>query len=637
MVQRRPLHVATRAAYVLFASFLALLTACAADPGTNTAGDDTGRDRPGTDAGPADAGDGGRPSTDTTPGFDAPVDIGSRLEFVSEQYQRLSFNARLPLRVRYVTSEGDPIANARVSFDYDELDARGSALLVSSAQTDDEGIAEVELIAGDNPASFSIDVSVNAEDNPDPLQFVVDITAKEAADYVFEVFYGADRPLNLDTAEVFLFNDRARCAEFGGDPDEVLGAFYSFRLRASSNEFDPYAETFEPSDIPIMTAAVVATNGDDAVVAYGCNDGPFIDEDGNNVAPGDVEIGENTTVQVYLNELFPDIRGRYDQETQFDTIELLPPDFQDIVRYVGDFFSSPGSVVVELIDDVFSGGIPAPFDTLVAGAIDALLDAVLPPEVQQAFDTGADVYEALQNLRFQGEFIFYDDPDAFGRLGECNEFIVDRLIVNFDTIEDQVFDLRGRGLTLIEGNFTGRISVTGEDGLSYRLSIDPFEIDVNWGELLLFLLEEVILPAATDGRVDSISDYVRELVDCEQIAADIGWDPIADLCDTALTAAVEGFTDILIEQTINVGGSYQLATVDGATRPADAELLTDGIEWAPCALGLDTADGAFEVNTLGGPGIERCVWDARLVDTLRQVPALFYGESNGGMPRGTCD
>ena len=55
MVQRRPLYVATRAAYVLLASCLALFTACAADPGTNTAGGDTGRDRPVPDAGPDDA------------------------------------------------------------------------------------------------------------------------------------------------------------------------------------------------------------------------------------------------------------------------------------------------------------------------------------------------------------------------------------------------------------------------------------------------------------------------------------------------------------------------------------------------------------------------------------------------------
>ena len=641
------MRIVTRTSALLAAFALALVAGCAADPGSGADdfGDTGGRPDPdtGLDAG-MDTGGGGGQDTGGG-GSDTPIPGEPRLEFVSDQNIRLSFNASEEMQVRYVDGNENPIADARIEFSYDEVRANGSALRALTARTGDDGIAGVTLVAGGVPADFEVTASIRGDDSVSPITFFVRVTAKEAADYVFQVHYGDDRPLSLQNVDIFLFQGDASCDDIPRNPDEIVGAIDQVTVfPLADGSFDGYGYEALPEDIPITYAVAVAYM-EDTAVGFACNDGPFELGDGGDINPEDVEIGQNVIVDLFVTELFPSIQGEYQVEMEFDLIEFLPGTVQDVVRYIGSFFDSPGGTIFDILEDadVFDAeDLPFGIGDAIAEAIDALLFAFLPPEAISVFESGTDIYDALQNIRMQGRIVVFEDVNEFGELAECNEIVLDKLIVNFDTLDDGIFDLRARGYQAAYGNFSGWMSVSVDGGVAYQLNIDPFSLDINYGELAVFILEQVVFPLVLGPEVDSMEDFVRSFIDCEAIAVEVGWDPIEDLCDTIIDAAVAGLIDFLADQSVDTGSFYVLQTpAEGSTAPDDVEILEEGMRWGPCDLRLNTDGGAFEVDQMGGPGRDRCVWDARFregeADPVgRPVSAAFQGVRRSNRVTGAC-
>ena len=470
---------------LLAVTTLAFLAACASDRASgvpDTGGRDVGSFPDGGEDAPDAQND---PSVDV--GADTPIEGVPRLEFVADQDQALAVNQRNELEVRFLGADDQPVPDAQLGFAYDEIRAGGSQLRSLTARTGADGIASVELVAGTVPAEFDVEVTVRNDEEVRPITFYVTVTPKDSADYLIQVIY-PDAAIALQEIDVFLFNSDGGCADIPRDPDEVFGALDQidiFPLADGTIPETPYEAN--RADIP-LTYAVAVGSTEDTAVAMGCTDG----------LPLDVENGSNTLIEIELLNLYPDIMGEFRVVNEFDLLEFIPGVAQDVVRYIGSFFESPGHTIFDILEDfdVFDGeDLPFGLGDLIADAIDALLFEFLPPEAVAVFESGADIYETLQNIQLQGSMIFFENADERGRLSDCNEIILDEIIVEFDTFDTPTFNLRSYGYQGAYGTFTGWISIEDEGGIDYKLNIQQFGLEINYGELAVFILETIVFTA----------------------------------------------------------------------------------------------------------------------------------------------
>lgn len=600
------------------------ITACAADPGSGVPEvDDRDTDRPGRQP------DAGQP--DGTPVTDAGVDVGSGsgvpyLEFVADQVQRLTYAQASELDVRLVGPAGTPLPEATVRFSVDELRAGGSGVRSQSSRTDADGIAGVTLIAGSTLAEFNVTVSAPDVEGVLPIEFRITVAPKDSADYLINVHYGPDAPLTLQDADVYLFNDAGAdtnpCRDIERDPNAIFGALDQVTIiPAADGTFPEYPYEALLADLPI-THAVAVAYVEDTAVGFACTDD----------IPREVGPGENVIIDLFVTELFPDIEGEFRVTMQLDLLEFLPEEVENVVDVIGTFFTSPGRAIFdifELTGVLDAGDFPGFLQDLLIETVDGLLFAFLPEDVLVIFETGSDIYATLRDIKFQGSMIFTQNPNSVGALATCNELVLDEIIVAFDTIETPPLNLRSYGYSAAEGTFSGWLSVFDDGDVGYNLNVQQFQLQLQTGELIVFILEAVVFPRVIGPEVDSMEAFVRSFLDCAQIAEDVGWSGLTGICETAIDAAVGGIRDLLVEQTNDLSFYYLETPDDLSSPPANVEIL-DGLFWGPCLLDVATDAGEFSVEGLGGAGDERCVWDASYrLDPAdpngTPVPATFHG------------
>lgn len=627
---------------------------CAADPGAGTQPDgnrpDAGQrdtSEPSRDVGGSEDSGGNRPDV---------VPIGSeQLLFLNpgDASVRMLLSSATDLSVLYVDGEGQPIVDAVIEFEISAGDPRGSRLRESTSRTDADGIATVSLISNSDEAEFDVTAGVRNNSEVNTLTFQVNVRTKEASDYTFLAIYDeTERPLRISEIEFVVFQEAVSCddiEEFPGSPAFDLALPTAYDRIPTADVYDPYP--FPNEDSAPVTAVIAlgrALSGD--TVAWACNDGPFLREDGSEIAPTDVVFGDEVLVELFLDELYPEIVGEYDVENELDLFELLPPDIQGPVRTLILFFESPGRAIYEILvdNDVIPdlGGAADIFLEL----IDGLFFELIPPDVAEIFGTVSNIGDALQTVKLKGRLLLFENADAGGNFG-CSELVIDQVIVNVELLDetDRVLDFRSRGYDAFYGAIPGgrvTVSLDSRGDVAYGLNLDPFRLAVNYGRIILFLLEDIVFPAAFGPGVDSLDEALESIIDCEAIAAEISIleDFVAGACETAIGVAADELRDFLGAQSADIGAAYQLATPQlGSTRPADVELLESGLEWTPCAMGVETsAEGVLFANRLGAPGSGRCVWDARLFsspsDTAgRSASAAFFGQRRRDIGRGlTC-
>jgi hypothetical protein len=611
-------------------SLLLGLSACASDPGAGSESTltDSGRPRPDT-GGPGD-------DTDTT----RPPTGEARLEFVSDDAPSLPFEGTSDLAVRYIDAQGDPIANATIEFDLDEDFSGGSRLRTSTQRTGDDGTAAVGLVAGNIRAEFSVVASVRGTDVR-PLTFEVTVRPKDVSDYEIQVVNNS--PLRLQKAELYIFNGgEVPCSSIPSDPTQIVGALSSLDVVPDSGGFfDPYPLEVDRADMPLRTVVGIGIKADQPV-AIGCTD----------TLPVDIEPGGSVDVTVELNPLYPAVAGIYHVESEFDLVEFLPDQVQAIVRLLGAFFSDPGQAITDLLgvrpqceligcplDSL--GGFGPTVIAAMPSVINGLIDAFVPADVQRVFDTGGDIYNTLTHFKLAGDLSIFDEPDENGRLSSCNEIKLTEIIATFNTIVTPPLNLESFGYQAAYGTWTGSVSAAEGDGLGYYLNIESFGLELNYGQIILFMLEQIVFPEFVSPDVQSLEDFVQTFIDCDEIALGVSSNPtvqglVRSACSGALDALSAGLRQFLENQTASLAGVFELATpAPGTAQPPDVELLS-GLTWQACPIRL--ADREFAAESIGVDGNDRCVWDARFGTgaTPQPVPGAFFGPRTHREARGSC-
>jgi len=148
----------------------------------------------------------------------------------------LAFNQTVELRARYLDGTGMPLRNRPVEFSIlasASESVGGSALSATSANTDRDGIAVVELIAGAQGAGFRVAATAA---NASQATFYVTVSDQGFTRLLIEPVHDGPRPaIGFSSVEVRLYRpDELRCAS--ADPDALPESLFAPRSLPSYGE-----------------------------------------------------------------------------------------------------------------------------------------------------------------------------------------------------------------------------------------------------------------------------------------------------------------------------------------------------------------------------------------------------------------
>ncbi len=514
------------------------------------------------------------------------------------------------IRVQVINYTLDqPAARALIRPELIAHDGGRGEIMSQIVFTGEDGIAQLRFRAGDDaPATYTLRAHVEGASQ----SAEVDIHVLEApeGDLLVQLVYQGSLPLHQ--IQVYLHPaGYYQCGQY--------------------NPVSPWPSTWQktaPSptsgvrfeDLPAGTryiAYVTAQGPNGSRAAYGCADAIYIEPDTTQPA----------TVELYTLVLNP--AGLYDMEAVFNFTGAIPGEVGRIIDLVVNLFYSPGDFAFDLIDLVidyyFGQAIGQIVDWVVGLFRNYLVDFMnnwllneSPDWVQDFFVIGQDLTQIigrltlLANLRIakvMNEQTVNGQENWVGlalywRLGCPDQGDPDydpdcgRLDLTLEDIQNTQFPL-----DLITGHWVGNINNFD------RLSIDPHGIQLNYGRLILFVINEILLPWINP-NYHSLTDLVLGVVNCQGLANGIvgdllsnlgvDRDDVRDFCTNSITTIVNPIIMIVY----GLGADSNLRLYGYATLvDHDDNLVVDEI-----------VDGAFVGHIEMGTGQQgqqfSATWDA---------------------------
>lgn len=489
----------------------------------------------------------------------------------------------------YSKKTGDPVDGQNVTFEIIE-EAEGVSLSALSGPTGEEGKASVDLRAGTESAT----VKVRA-DHPssNAVDFTIQILPLEVGGLKVKTTNTAPSIMDLVDVEVRIFRD----------------------TDYTCDEFRPLFEQPEPLDMKSapragesVTFEELTTRNDFLItgIAYG-DRGQIAGAGCMDRVPVQPDVTRDVELLLQLIPLNP--VGTYDVTSHWDFTEAISESGavgQTVVRVL-DLFENPGQAIYnEIINLVQSlvGGI-------ISGAIDTFLDATGLDEdfanmindfiadneaLSKIFQAGSDLRDVVANLEVHSEL-------TIGKLSSNYEFrgsdnwLGLTLYWRWDCDENAPADCGAIPLVIDENGEIGDLGVlssewTGRIVAYDQLQIDTHTMSLRYGRLIIYVLNDIILPELTNGNAHSLSEAFAYWIGCDSLAmsitgsdgeicalgACIEADQIENFCSSAVSTLF-GFADLLVRGLefdigLRLGGEGKLIEVDSDGR---VDLIEDGV------------------------------------------------------------
>jgi hypothetical protein len=423
------------------------------------------------------------------------------------------------LGVILLDQSGEGAEGERITFEIVEDDQSASVSARRTA-TGADGYAAVDFNAGANVGEYVVRAS-----HPDSRSVEFNVHVVDLPSGGLEIGIDYEGPVELGRFEVYVLDDALWCDDpyYLRPPEDIM---FSAQLES---QFDTVVH--EPmlagTHIAILVRGRTASN---QILAGGGCLGDVIVPDGST---------RRVNVAVFPLPLNP--AGAYTVRNQFDFTDAIPGTLGDVIRGLVQFFGSQhqereiGGLLFDLVEGLArqaAGAIGGLVIDLIRGWVEDDLNDIIndyidndaPDWVRDFFTIGEDLLQVVSNLevisklrlskpRRDGSFegsqnwlglAFYwrlpcqDDPNAAEDCGRY-EFTMDEVSAALE------------GVNLVYGQFTGRVH-------SYdQALIDPHTLDLQYGRLIMFVLNNIILPWIADGA-DNMRDAVLNMVNCPGFA-----------------------------------------------------------------------------------------------------------------------
>ncbi len=482
------------------------------------------------------------------------------LVIAGEDELDVNLGGSIDLSVLLLDSNGDPVEGERIEWDIADPGDSGVGLSARRSTTDAAGYSRITFQAGDALGTWEVDVW-----HPETrqLKFVVNVVDLPSGS--LEITFEYEGPVELGQLEVYVVGQRDLCEDpyYLSPPEEVAFSTNTDRLDDTIS-VDPL---LSGTRLSVIVRGRLGANG--VLAAGGC--------------VGEILIRDNeitkVKVPVFLLALSP--AGSYTVDNHFDFSDAIPGTLGDVIRALVRFFGDQNherdiaGLIFDLVEGLVreaAGAIGGLVVDLVRGWVEDDLNEIIndyidndgPDWLRDFFTIGSDLISVVSNLevisrmriskpRRDGTFdgsqnwiglAFYwrlpcgDDPDP-----DCGRhpFTMDEVAA------------AAEGIELVFGQFTGRIH-------SYNQGvIDQHTMDLQYGRLILFVLNNIILPWIADGA-NNLTDALLNLGNCPSFANGVtggsghlrigginivSRDTIENWCVTILTVAGEAAEAII--------------------------------------------------------------------------------------------
>lgn len=453
----------------------------------------------------------------------------------------------IPIGVyQYSLETGEPMEGQRLSFQIVEDESVPGRLSVDYVTTDADGLAGLRLEAGASPGQIVVRVFSPCANSIDIVVDVLELPTgnlRVGFNYPFRDLY------DVAPVDVHMYlADEIRCAEIARG-ELPPGEIYTDSARDTSATV-----IFEGLSVDQEYTVLALGRGEwGERAAHGCADSVFV---------RDARTTE-LTLDLFLLPLDPvgdyDVLGKWDFRDAIAESGEVGRMIVDIL----DIFEDPGrglvSFLLDIVEDFVGGIISFAIDLFldITGLDDVIADAINDviedtPFLSDIVTIGRDLraiiaelevisilnigklgsdYEVFGVDKWIGLALYWrlgcgDDPDP-----DCG-----RLPIVLDEVD----------LGLLRGDWTGR--VVGYD----RLDIDRHPIDFEYGRLILYVLEYIVLPALVgeDGPI-TLEDLMSRILNCAGIGDFIAGDGDclcalgACVCDTDIEGFCEDFIGLV--------------------------------------------------------------------------------------------
>lgn len=465
----------------------------------------------------ADGPETSQPPVDTGPG---PV-AGEGREIVllhdTSAPTQVTITQNLLIQAKVVDyAQSGPAAGVPVFYEIIENDGGGDATLTTAqAYTDDSGVVGVTFRAN-LVSNVHYKVQLSA-DQAQPVALEIFVVDTPKGDIEVELNY--EGPISVKNVHVRLFEGGYTCGQFNAVnvPEGPLGEKTLLGIGAGSSvEFKDLPEAKK------FTVVATAQSPSGSLAAAGCLDGIVVLPEQSN----------KVTLTMYLLVLNP--AGFYDAVTVFDFTGAIPGQVGDIIDEVVLLFNDPGKFLINQVKNLVSAYIgdlitDVAFSLFEDELADIITDWMLnesPDWLQNIFTVGQDLTQVINNLELRADLLisklsndyyvqgvmYWDSIVLYWKLGCAEEGEP-----GYDpTCGQYIFGLEDFASTefpmdIIEGKFTGFIHDFD------KLDIDNFPIKINYGKIILFVLNEMLLPAITGEN--NLTDAILSFVNCGSIAS----------------------------------------------------------------------------------------------------------------------
>ncbi|MCA9517766.1 MAG: Ig-like domain-containing protein [Myxococcales bacterium] len=486
------------------------------------------------------------------------------------------------IRVKVIDyAAGGPAESAGVKFAIATGGDLGDASLSSlQAYTDASGVASVTLRAG-AVANVRYEIEVSSAQAAS-VRFGAFVADAPRGDIRVALAY--EGPIAVRNVHMRLVDGAYTCGQLNAvnPPTDVVGEKTLLGVGAGDALW---------TNLPVgkrFTVFATAESQRGTLAAAGCLDGIVV-----------VEGQENkVTLTMYLLTLNP--TGTYDSDSVFDFTGAIPGALGDLVDSISLLFSSPGHFLIDQVKKLaaayvgewITNAVFGLFEDAVADVIDDWMFNHSPSWIQSILTVGQDLTQVVNRLemlaelrisklgsdyRVQGVLFWngivlrwrYGCP-AEGQPGydpACGRYVFS--LADFQNTEFP--------MDIVEGSFTASLQDFDQ------LDIDNHTIKINYGKLIIFVLNEMVLPALSGEH--NLVDAVLSFVNCHAIGQAIGgWgigpvsiseEQVENFCTSAVTTIVSPVTFILgglaIDSQLRLSGH---ATI----RDDDSDLKVDRIE-----------------------------------------------------------
>ncbi len=582
----------------------------------------------------------------------------------------LSVGATTELNVKLVDSDNKPVKDAAVQFEL-VASSTPAGIQRSSANsfTNSEGIATISLKADEDPnTAVGISDIIVSVKNPDikKLRFTVSVNAKDSANYQIN-------PTHAGTAlfskvDALLFEGDYTCDQLA-DHLALSGRLpTALNNRRGSVDGDrtilPIVFPSQPngSKYTVIVKGYSELN-ENVEVVFGCTD--------NNPA---IENGISVVVDVALFDHIPNLKGVFNVSHSFDLRDTLPENIRRIVDIIGRVATDPGSFIVgcnagsagcppggsegiiniladflpdgtfsQTINDILGNNLVR---GIVRDSINTLFEQWINSDSVPAWATNSvqltkDIYETLGNFRVQGKIFFDQAPVAAVEDGaaigviptDSGRQLWNTVIFKWSrgcasqgsSCGDIPFTASQIGVSgsAIEGRFDGMVFN------SDKLRINEHTLSLNYGLLLMAVIEKVVLPAIFGPNVDSVDAMLDNFIKCDKLLKPDNslYNTAKSMCTMLLAQASSSLRDYVGTNLVYDGNERFLISTP-IDSPCKLHQPTNyvGNTWQGSPLPY--------IQTLGegDPKELQCKWEAKIKFSQGKVTTMggrFYGVREG--------